>query len=351
MNGSDVRFSERTSVVKQLQAVSSWGLAALALCLTAGLAEPSRAEGVQETTHGIGKPAAEAGALRVAPDSRGTVVPGVPGRLNTDLPPGGAAKPGRAALDQAGCTICLGTPASITWTGNSGSFHVASIANNRISGFSSPLDLKVALTSTVPVFGQSISSYSFSSSLTFSALQSGYQYAPVDSGTVSFFGSSIPAGQYWMILYLRENVSGTYLYTDFILMDKKVSCTGSACSVINPPSSCVEDANTMCLVGGRYRATGRWKNQYAGGAQANLSKAKLTDVTGAFWIADANTYEFVVRISTATNNGRAWISILTFTDVEFWVAVTDVTNGQTKEYHSDPGNRTLIYDPSFFVYP
>jgi len=45
------------------------------------------------------------------------------------------------------------------------------------------------------------------------------------------------------------------------------------------------------------------------------------------------------------------MSILMFTDVEFWVAVTDVTNGQSLEYHSPPGNRTLIYDPSTFVYP
>jgi hypothetical protein len=107
----------------------------------------------------------------------------------------------------------------------------------------------------------------------------------------------------------------------------------------------------MCLVGGRYRVTGRWKNQYAGGAEATLSKAKLTDVTGAFWISDANTYEYMIRVNTATDNGRAWISILTFTDVEFWVAVTDAANGQSKEYHSDPGNRTLIFDPYTFVYP
>ena len=77
----------------------------------------------------------------------------------------------------------------------------------------------------------------------------------------------------------------------------------------------------------------------------------LTVVTGAFWIANADTYEFMVRISTGTDNGKAWVSILTFTDVEFWVAITDVVNGQSKEYHSAPGNRDLIFDPSFFVYP
>jgi subtilisin family serine protease len=117
------------------------------------------------------------------------------------------------------------------------------------------------------------------------------------------------------------------------------------------PSICVEDATTMCLVGGRYRITSHWKNQYAGGAVSTLSKAKLTDVTGALWIADASTYEYLIRFNTATNNGRAWIAIPTFTDVEFWIDVTDTHTGQSNEYHSAAGNRTLLYDPTTFVYP
>ncbi|HQR45889.1 MAG TPA: hypothetical protein PLB02_05885 [Thermoanaerobaculia bacterium] len=73
--------------------------------------------------------------------------------------------------------------------------------------------------------------------------------------------------------------------------------------------------------------------------------------TAAFWLSDANTYEYLIRINTATDNGKAWIDIPTFTDVEFWIAVTDTVRGQYFEYHSPAGNRTLIYDPSFFVYP
>jgi hypothetical protein len=116
-------------------------------------------------------------------------------------------------------------------------------------------------------------------------------------------------------------------------------------------ASCVEDAYTMCMVNGRYKVTSHWRNQYENGAVANLSKSKLTDTTGAFWIDDANTYEYLIRFSTATDNGRVWIAIPTFTDVEFWVDVTDTVKGQFKEYHSAPGNETLIYDPSFVVYP
>jgi Concanavalin A-like lectin/glucanases superfamily len=115
--------------------------------------------------------------------------------------------------------------------------------------------------------------------------------------------------------------------------------------------TCAEDSLTMCLIGGRYKVTSYWKNQYAGGATSNLNKMRLTDAIGAFWLADANAYEYLIRVSTATDNGRAWIAISTFTDVEFWIMVQDTVNGQAQTYHSDAGNRTLIYDPGFFVYP
>ena len=99
-----------------------------------------------------------------------------------------------------------------------------------------------------------------------------------------------------------------------------------------------------------------WLNQYATPPSAtNLNKVKLTDNVGAFWIADANTYEYVVRFNTATTNGKIWVNVSTFTSVEFWVSVTDTVNGQTKEYHSPAGtdafNTVNIWDPYFFVYP
>lgn len=115
--------------------------------------------------------------------------------------------------------------------------------------------------------------------------------------------------------------------------------------------TCVQNAFTACLIGGRYRVTSHWQNQYAGGEVSTLSATRLTDTTAAFWLFDAETYEYMIRINTATDNGRAWITIPTFTDVAFWVAVTDTVSGQYYEYHNPPGNRTLIYDPYFFVYP
>ena len=118
-----------------------------------------------------------------------------------------------------------------------------------------------------------------------------------------------------------------------------------------PGGACVPDAVTACLFGGRYAVTSHWRNQYAGGQISTLSATRLTDTTAGFWLSNADTLEYLIRINTATDNGKAWISIPTFTDVEFWIAVTDTARGQYYEYHSPAGNRTMIYDPGFFVYP
>ena len=329
--------------MKQFESGFTRGLVVAALCLTAGIAEPGRAE---ETARGTGK-VTDLSAFRAAPDA-GVAVTGAPSGESSDaLSPEPAA--GRAALAQPGCTICLGGTGSTQWNGASGSFHVDTITNNRSSGTSGSLDLRVALSSSFPVYGQTLTYYSFSDPIALNPLAAGYMYNNVNSGTVTYYGSSIPSGLYWALLYLREyQGGGVYQYLDWIVMSGQVSCNGSGCSVVSP---CTEDAYTMCLVNGRYKVTSHWKNQYAGGAMATLFKAKLTDTTGAFWIADANTYEYLIRFNTATNNGRAWISIPTFTDVEFWVDVTDTVNQQYKEYHSNPGNQTLIYDPYYFVYP
>jgi len=121
---------------------------------------------------------------------------------------------------------------------------------------------------------------------------------------------------------------------------------------ITPPKgTCTPDALTACLIGGRYQVTSHWRNQYADGQVSTLPATRLTDATAAFWLTNPDVYEYLIRISTVTDNGRAWIAIPTFTDVEFWIDVTDTTTGQSKQYHSPAGNRTLVYDPSYFVYP
>jgi hypothetical protein len=120
-----------------------------------------------------------------------------------------------------------------------------------------------------------------------------------------------------------------------------------------PSATCTEDALTMCLGGGRYRVTSHWKNQYVGDTVTTpMQKTDLTDIVGAFW-KDAGAYQFFVSVNPATAalNGHTWVAINTFSGVEFWVDVTDTVNGQYKEYHNTPENKTLVEDRTFFVYP
>lgn len=253
----------------------------------------------------------------------------------------------RDPLNQPQCTICLTGSTTVQWVGSLGSFQVDHVENH-MGTYTGSMDLRIILVSILPVWGNTISYWSFSDPYSLLPLPAGYEYNNVNSGTVNFYPASIPAGTYWALLYLRQYVGGTWYYQDWITYNNKVSCNGVSCTTL---PSCVENSATMCLLGGRYRVTSQWKNQYAGGVVSTLNKTTLTSATGAFWLSDSNTYEYLIRINTATDNGRAWIAIPTFTDVEFWILVEDLYNGQSKTYHSLPGNRTLIYDPSFFVYP
>ncbi|MDL2719222.1 MAG: hypothetical protein PT977_15880 [Acidobacteriota bacterium] len=222
-----------------------------------------------------------------------------------------------------------------------GYFTADRVANHRSSGLSGTLRLELWATTNSPA-GGSVSGFRLITH-TLGQLSAGNFFYNINSGTTAY--TQPPTGCYYLSLLLTEFDGAGYPYVDYVVFPNLVTFRGGSCS------GCTEDAFTMCLLGGRYRVTSYWRNQYAGGALSLLSKAKLTDATGAFWIANSSTFEYLIRFNTATNNGRAWVAIPTFTDVEFWVAVTDTFNGQAKEYHSSPGNQTLIYDPFYFVYP
>ena len=331
------------SPLKKLELVFALGLFAAVLAGSARSEEPTRGTVRVDTAR---KPAiGESGALKEAAAGRGLAVfkpdsavaysdptTSVPG-LSTVAPKRVPALAGAVNIE-GNVFYSLGQ--------TTGYFTADRVANHRSGGTSGTLRLELWASTTSPATG-SVSGYRLAT-YTLGTLQAGFQYSNLNSGTFTY--AQPATGCYYMTLLLTEFDGSGYPFIDYVLFPNRAAFGGGSCS-----ATCTEDAYTMCLLGGRYRVTGRWKNQYAGGAQANLQKVKLTDVTGAFWIADASTYEFMIRVNTATDNGRAWMSILTFTDVEFWVAVTDVTNGQSKEYHSDPGNRTLIFDPSTFVYP
>ena len=148
-------------------------------------------------------------------------------------------------LDQPGCTVCIvGTP-SVQWKGASGSFHVDRVESHG-SSFIEGLELFVALNSKYPEFrppfdeyleGVAAFDYQFSDTVPLNPLVKGSSYSNIESGTIGFRGSRVPAGEYWMLLLLREEAGWYTLYHDYVVMNEKVTCDGSRCVVkgTNPP--------------------------------------------------------------------------------------------------------------------
>ncbi|MFI5118807.1 MAG: hypothetical protein ACHQM4_00250 [Thermoanaerobaculia bacterium] len=331
--------------MRQAEVLFTRGLVIAALCLMAGMAQSGRGEEAAFLrVDKARKPAGEAVGLPKEVDAGRDLTRSV-FEPDSGLPAPSTTGPSSAAqkrTPELAGSIDIEGNVSYSLSAATGYFTADRVSNNRSGGTSGTLRLELWASTNSPASGGSVIGYQLAID-TLGTLQAGYYYSNINSGTFSY--TQPPTGCYYISLLLTEFDGTGYPYIDYVVFPNRVTFRGGSCV------GCTEDAFTMCLVNGRYRVTSHWRNQYAGGATATLSKAKLTDLTGAFWIADADTYEYLIRFNTATNNGRIWVAIPTFTDVEFWVDVTDTIGGQTKEYHSLPGNQTLIYDPFYFIYP
>ena len=283
-----------------------------------------------------------------APDSA------LPVATPADPQPGQVTEIGRSPrspLYQSQCSICLSGTNSIQWSGGSATLTTPQINNNQGSGTSGSLRVVYIVSSTYPVWGSSLNGYQFSGYENFSPLPAGYYYSPVTSGSLACYQASIPAGTYYLLVELQEYTTSGWVYDDFGVDSKQVSCNGfSGCTAI---AACVEDAHTMCLGSGRYKVTSSWQNQYTHDTvRTPLQKTRFTDVVGSFWI-DAGAYQYFVSVNPATSglNGYTWVAINTFSGVEFWIDVTDTATGLHQTYHNPPENKTLVEDRWFFPYP
>jgi hypothetical protein len=100
--------------------------------------------------------------------------------------------------------------------------------------------------------------------------------------------------------------------------------------------SCVPDAATLCLGGGRYRATAQWRS--AAGTTGAGGAVPITGDTGYFWFFDEANIEVVVKVlDGCTVNGRHWVFAAGLTDVEVTLAVTDTLSGAERTYTSPAG--------------
>ena len=115
------------------------------------------------------------------------------------------------------------------------------------------------------------------------------------------------------------------------------------------PAPCATGAENLCLLGGRFRVTVRWRANGMNGAGMAVPDS---DLTGLFWFFSAENIELIVKVL----DGRPltpsfWVFYGGLSDVEYWIIVADTQTAATKTYHNDQGDLCGNADVSAFPAP
>ncbi len=103
-------------------------------------------------------------------------------------------------------------------------------------------------------------------------------------------------------------------------------------------STCVPDATTLCLNGGRFRVQGVFRTAANQTGPFMAQPVATAPDSGLFWFFSANNLEMLIKVlNGCAFNSRYWVFFAAGTNVEFTLTVTDTQNGSTKTY-SNPLN-------------
>jgi len=114
------------------------------------------------------------------------------------------------------------------------------------------------------------------------------------------------------------------------------------------PSTCVADASTLCLNGGRYKVRAVWSTGNTGGPAQALP---LTGDSGNFWFFNPDNVELTVKVLNGCGlNDHFWVFASGLTNVEVLITVTDTRAGRVRQYFNPRGKAFApVQDVSAFA--
>jgi len=138
-------------------------------------------------------------------------------------------------------------------------------------------------------------------------------------------GVASPTPGTWHALITRSSGAGAYQFT---VTNFGGQSTGGPC---------VQDTDTLCLLGGRFRVEVVFRPP--GGTTQPATAIPFTDRAGMFWFFNENNVEMLVKMQNAcvAPFNRFWFFFAATTNVEFTVRVTDTETGQTNPYSNPQG--------------
>ena len=105
-------------------------------------------------------------------------------------------------------------------------------------------------------------------------------------------------------------------------------------------------AAALCLAGGRFVVTAKWRLENGEGAATPIA---WTGETGTFWFFSPSNVELAVKVLDGRGvNGRFWVFYASLSDVDFDLEVLDTTTGARRTYHNPKGTMASRADVEAF---
>lgn len=117
---------------------------------------------------------------------------------------------------------------------------------------------------------------------------------------------------------------------------------------VQAPSTCVANATTLCLNGGRFKVQATWRH---GTSKGQAQAVPQTADTGQFFFFNEENIELVVKaLDGCLVNQKHWIYASGLTDVEVLLTVTDTHTGHSRQYFNAEGTTFApVADTSAFA--
>lgn len=111
---------------------------------------------------------------------------------------------------------------------------------------------------------------------------------------------------------------------------------------------CVPSATRLCLAGGRFAVTARWKD-FDGNTGDGQAVPLAGGDTGYFWFFGEDNVEVVLKVLDGRPvNGRFWVFYGALSSVEYTLTVTDTETGAVKTYRNPAGRLGSVADTGAF---
>ncbi len=107
--------------------------------------------------------------------------------------------------------------------------------------------------------------------------------------------------------------------------------------VLGAAETCAPDAQTLCLLGSRFRVSVEWQDHQ--GNAGNGFAVPRSDASGTFWFFGAENTELVVKVLDGrVLNNKFWFFYGALSDVQYTITVRDLETGVRKRYRNQAGN-------------